>query len=196
MLEEDENVAQAAAFAIGQTGSSSSIPPLKKVLERSMNEETRYQIFAAIGKCGDINENYFLASNYNVGKDARGTAWALFYLSRNEMINEAGIELAVKIIENEKDPRTRLGAAQAIARSVLEKPWKSLLPLYKIEQDDDVQMALASGLRGLAIDSLNSSLIEFLRSNSNNTQINFIKAVAQSGQLPISRILYKQYFFE
>ena len=149
MLEEDESVAQAAAFAIGQISSPSSIKALKKVLERSMNEETRYRIFVAIGKCGGIEENYFLASNYNVGKDARGTAWALFQLSYGQKINEAGLELAIKILENEKDSRVRLGAASAISKSKVDSPWRAVLPLYLNEKDDNVQMALASALRGI-----------------------------------------------
>jgi len=178
MLEEEENVAQAAAFAVGQTGDLSSIGPIKKVLKRSLNEETRYQLFVALGKCGDIDENYFLVSNYNVGKDARGTAWALFYLSNRKMINEAGIDLALKILENEKNVETRLGAAHAIARANLPHPWMDILPQFRKEQNDDVQMALASALKGITADSVNGSLIEFAQKTSANCQVNFIKSVA------------------
>lgn len=177
MLEEDEEIAQAAAFAIGQIGSPSSIKPLKKVLERSMNEETRYQFFVAIGKCGEIEENYFLASNYNVGKDARASAWALFYLSRNKVINEVGIELALTILENEKGLNTRLGSAQAIGRSDLISSWQTILPMFKNETNDDVQMALALGLKGMEADSINSSFLEFVKTTSANCQINFLKSI-------------------
>lgn len=179
MLEENENVAQAAAFAIGQIASPSSIKALKKVLERSMNEETRFRIFVAIGKCGGIEENYFLASNYNVGKDARGTAWALFQLSYAQKINEAGLELAIKILENEDDPRIRLGAASAISKSKVTQPWKKVLPLYKKEKDDNVQMALASGLKGIEIDSISIDLLDYAKSTSVNSQINFIASIIQ-----------------
>jgi cyclophilin family peptidyl-prolyl cis-trans isomerase/HEAT repeat protein len=178
MLEEDENVAQAAAFAVGQTGHPSSIKPIKKVLQRSLNEETRFQLFVALGKCGEIDENYYLVSNYNVGKDARGTAWALFYLSNRKMINEAGIELAMKILENEKDVQTRLGAAHAIARSNLPSPWMPILTQFKNELNDDVQMALASSLKGIGADSIDLSLIDFVKNTSSNCQINFIRSVS------------------
>ena len=176
MLEEDERIAQAAAYAIGQNGSSSSVPILERILQRSMNEETRYEFLIALGKCGGINENYYLVSNYNVGKDARGTAWALFYLARNHFLNQAGMELAVKILENESDSKIKLGAAHAITRSGLDTPWKSLLPLFLNEENDDVKIALANGLKGISLDSLSSSLIENVKTSSPNCQLSFIRS--------------------
>lgn len=176
MLEEDENIAQAAAYAIGQIGSPSSIPILQRILTRSMNEETRYEFFIALGKCGGINENYYLVSNYNVGKDARGTAWSLFYLSRDQFLNNAGLELAVKILENESDNETKLGAAHAISRSELDSPWMSLLPLFIIEKNDDVKIALANGLKGMSADSISPSLLENVKLSSPNCQLSFIRS--------------------
>lgn len=177
MLEEDEEIAQAAAFAIGQTGSASSLPVLKRILERSMNEETRFEFFVAIGKCGGMEENYYLVSNYNVGKDPRGSAWALFYLSRNKFLNEAGIELAIKILENESNENTRLGAAHALARNTLLSPWERILPLFKKEKNEDVKMALAKSLKGINKETITSDLIDYVKSCSANTQINFLSSL-------------------
>lgn len=177
MLEEDEKTARAAALAVGQVGNSSSVPKLKKVMERSMNEETRYEFFVALGKCGSIDENYFLASNYNVGKDARGTAWALFYLARNKRINEAGIELAIRILQNEKEQAVRLGAAQAIMRNQLDKPVESILDIFLLEENDEVKMALAGSLTGIDESMIDEDLLRHINSCSPNCQINFLKSV-------------------
>jgi cyclophilin family peptidyl-prolyl cis-trans isomerase/HEAT repeat protein len=178
MLEEDEEIAQAAAFAIGQTGSASSLPVLKRILERSMNEETRFEFFVAIGKCGGMEENYYLVSNYNIGKDPRGTAWALFYLSRNKFLNEAGIELAIKILENESNEDTRLGAAHSLARNTLDSPWKKILPLFLKEKNEDVKMALAKSLKGIDEETLTSDFMVYMKSCSANTQINFLSCLS------------------
>ena len=177
MLEEDENIAQAAAYAIGQIGMSSSIPILQRILKRSMNEETRYEFLVALGKCGDINENYYLVSNYNVGKDARGTAWSLFYLARNQFLNQAGIEVALKILENESQVDVRLGAAHAISRSGLDIPWLSILPLFLSEENDELKIALANGLKGISADSLSATLLENVKLSSPNCQLSFIRSV-------------------
>jgi cyclophilin family peptidyl-prolyl cis-trans isomerase len=80
-------------------------------------------------------------------------------------------------LENESDDHTRLGAAHAIARSTLSKPWASLLPLFKAEKNNEVQMAIAAGLAGISADSVQASLIDFVQKTSHNSQINFIKSV-------------------
>ena len=187
MLEEEEPIAQAAAFAIGQIGDASSVEVLKRILERSMLPETRFEIFDAMGKCGEIDLNYYLATSYNVGKDAKGTAWALMELSNRKKLNPAGLELAITILENENDYYVRFGAAHAIARSGLDVPWKEIESILLIENILDVKIALAAGLKKIPASAINKELIDNLESSYYLIQINALK----SFQSKENKLIYK-----
>lgn len=176
MLEEEEPIAQAAAFAIGQIGDPSSVEILKRILERSMLPETRFEIFDAMGKCGDIELNYYLASTYNVGKDAKGTAWALMELSNRKKLNPPGLQLAITILENEYDYYVRFAAAHAIARSGLDVPWKKINAFLLVENIQDVKIALASGLKQIPATAINQELINNLELSNYLIQINALKS--------------------
>jgi cyclophilin family peptidyl-prolyl cis-trans isomerase len=176
MLEEDEPIAQAAAFAVGQIGHRSSVEVIQRLLERSMLEETRFEFFDAMGKCGDIELNYYLASTYNVGKDAKGTAWALMELANNKKLNPAGIQLAITLLENESVYETRLAAAHAIARSGLDVPTKKIEAMFMAENLEDVKMALAKPLNQMPASEINKDLIDNIIASFYLTQINALRA--------------------
>ncbi len=176
MLEEEEPIAQAAAFAIGQIGDTRSVEVLKRILERSMLPETRYEIFDAMGKCGEIDLNYYLASSYNVGKDAKGTAWALMELANRKKLNPAGLELAITILENENDYEVRLAAAHGIARSGLYVSWQKIKEFVLIENIQDVKIALVTGLKLIPTSAIDQELIDNLKMSFYLTQINALRS--------------------
>jgi cyclophilin family peptidyl-prolyl cis-trans isomerase len=176
MLEEDEPIAQATAFAVGQIGDLRSVVVIQRLLERSMLEDTRFEFFDAMGKCGDIELNYYLASTYNVGKDAKGTAWALMELANNKKLNPAGIKLAITILENESDFEVRIAAAHAIARSGLEVSWQKLKAMFMSENIDAVKMALARPLSQMPATEIDNLLIDNVKSSFYLTQINAMQA--------------------
>ena len=176
MLEEDEPIAQAAAFAIGQIGDARSVEVLKRILERSMQAETRFEIYDAMGKCGDIDLNYYLASSYNVGKDAKGTAWALMELTNRKKLNPAGLELAITLLKNENDYDVRFAAAHAIARTGLDVPWKEIRSLIMEEKIQDVKIALAAGLKQIPPSAIDQELIDNLESSNYLIRINALKS--------------------
>jgi cyclophilin family peptidyl-prolyl cis-trans isomerase/HEAT repeat protein len=178
MIEEKEPIAQAAAFAIGQTGQLSSVDPLQRILERSMQEETRFEMYDAIGKCGEIDINYFLASSYNSGKDARGISWALMELAFKKQINQAGIQLAYAILENEYDYQIRLAAATALAHSGLELPWRKSFALFQKENIHDVKSVLALTIKSIPDAELNSNFMSSMKSSYFLTQINLFRAIS------------------
>jgi HEAT repeat protein len=176
MLEEDEPIAQAAAFAVGQIGDPRSVEVIQRLLERSMLPETRFEFFDAMGKCGDLNLNYYLASSYNVGKDAKGTAWALMELANNKKLNPAGLQLAITILENEPDYDVRVAAAHAIARSGLNVPWGNIKTLILTENLEDVKMALAKSLNQIPDSDIDKPLVNSLKGSFYLTQINALRA--------------------
>jgi len=176
MLEEDEPIAQAAAFSIGQIGDTRSVSVLQRILERSFLPETRFEIYDAMGKCGTIELNYYLASNYNVNKDAKGTAWALMELANKKQLNPAGVTLAITILENENDKDVRFGAANALARTQIQIPWKRVKHQFLKENLQDVKMALALDLRTVPVSEIDNELIANIRSSFYITQINALTA--------------------
>jgi len=176
MLEEEEPIAQAAAFAVGQIGDPRSVEVIQRLLERSMLPETRFEFFDAMGKCGEIQLNYYLTSSYNVGKDPKGTAWALMELSIRKKLNPAGLQLAITILENEQDYEVRLAAAHAIARSGMDIPWKKIKALFLIENLPDVKMALVKALNQMPVSAIDSRFIDSLKSSFYLVQINALRA--------------------
>lgn len=175
MIEEDEPIAQAAAFAIGQTGAQNSVKVLQKILERSMLPATRFEIFDALGKCGDIDLNYFLASNYHAGKDADGIAWALMALALRKKMNQAGVDLAYALLENEYDYPTRMAAATALTRAGIDLPWRRSYKLFRIENMQDVKTIMALMLKNMPNQEINQEFIDQISSSYYLTRINVLR---------------------
>ncbi len=100
MQVEQERVRMMGAWALGQTGHSSAVPLLRKVLETEKSELVRGICYEAIGKCGTEEDLNFIAGTECTFQETEGQAMAIFRFGVRGITSVAGNTRILKLINS------------------------------------------------------------------------------------------------
>ncbi|MCC9138120.1 peptidylprolyl isomerase [Pontibacter silvestris] len=154
------SVRYAAAYALGQAGSSKAESAIIAQLQKERRPKVQAELLEALGKVADSTGLSFLASYQAPNSTAlAGQAWGLYRAALRQQVNTQGLQRGVTILASDAPYEARLAAAHFLARAPkadLTPYRQQLITVATSDEAAEVRMATVQALSKIrAIDKAN-----------------------------------------
>ena len=174
----EADVRSAAAFSLGQIGTSKAFGALMDALVSEKVEGVSREIFEACGKTA-LKDNAIKHGNQVDGQESIGFAWSYYRLGLNGVADSSIVERATQLLRDSKLTETRLGLAHFFARGPRDILIADTI-LQQIATTDpspEVRMAATSALRKIATPTTLITLGNILNDDDYRVRVNAIRAL-------------------
>ena len=195
LSEEEPEIRKAAAYSLGQIGSSFYAVDLAKKVDGENDSEVKREMIEALGKCAnDSTLNYlsgFVPSN---ATEKEGLAWGMYRAGLIGKFSDESIRKTSTLLSNENSEQTRLGAAHFFGRTrgIKIDDYDSLLiDVLSQEENVFVRMALVNGLGKIQKNNVKNELLNILKSGGDyRVQINALRALGHQNIDAIDNVVW------
>lgn len=175
LFDKNDQVKEAAAYALGQIGDPASVNLLLEAFDsddQNVNSDLNMTILEAIGKCGDQKMLDFMAtaSNYTLEDDKLllGQARGIYRFALRGISSEAGTKRMSDLVVNTAFPlESRVVAANYLYRAVdldITNYKFQLLKTLTEETDPRIRMCLINALAKTQDDEILPNLLDLIKS--------------------------------
>lgn len=191
--EGDTIVRRSLAFAVGQIQSRSSEIILLGALMREKNADVLRELLESYGKVTShwqLIQPSFLDDTLK----AEGLAWSIYRAGLNGKTDSAATRIAITLLGQKHHERTKLGAAQFLARSgsAFENAFEKLATLAQQSPSVDLRMAAASALRKINTPQSLAILEKIIETEKDErVRVNAVRALQQFNFEDTKATLYK-----
>ena len=167
-----QRVRQAAAYALGQTGTLRALPALIRAFDQydtlGQFQLSNAAILEAVGRCGTANQLELLANIHSYTANdtllLEGQAWGIYRFGLRQIVSPAGTRKMLELLQSDIPERTRWIAAHYMARA------------------------------NVGLDSLAAPLVKALdQTNGYHTKLPLILALSKTRQPEVLPALMKHY---
>lgn len=175
-------VRKAAAYALGQTGDSSSIAPIIQALEVEDSVYVRKELLESLGKV--ITQETLKQLQYwplKTQEDKEGLAWGLYRAGVRNIHDGISVDLALSLLDASNSYNTRLGAAHFLSRSrnlALKDRNAIIIRSAKSDVSENIRMACALALRNAEHPTSLTALQEIVLDTDYRVRVNALRALA------------------
>lgn len=175
--DKDAEVREAAAFALGQTGTEKSFYAL---LESALSEKNESVLIATIEACGKTASSEGAIQLVKSQKEniEEAFAWSYYQLGLRGINNPEITEAAYKLLASPNE-KTRLAAAHYFSRTSVPNFTDAISYLRKVAVDQNVSVRIAAtqALRNIKTDSARIVLVQNTKDADERVRVNAIRAL-------------------